>query len=200
MSGTFPIATSKFKSLGIRSSQDTIISKTVSGKVLKRQIDNQRWLFSIEIITGKRSDVYGELMGFMMKQRSGLENFQIIPPEIKNARGTAAGVPTGSGSSGGTTITLAGSGTGSLLSGDFIKFASHDKVYMVVADTADISATNTLTIEPPLTVAVTTSTITYDSVPFTVYQVNDTQDYGVVGVDKDGNLQYKFQMDLEEAL
>jgi len=121
MSGTFPIATSKFKSLGIRSSQDTIISKTVSGKVLKRQIDNQRWLFSIEIITGKRSDVYGELMGFMMKQRSGLENFQIVPPEIKNARGTAAGVPTGSGSAGGTTITLAGSGTGSLLSGDFYK-------------------------------------------------------------------------------
>ena len=40
MSGTFPISSAKFKSLGIRSSQDTIISKTVSGKVLKRQIDN----------------------------------------------------------------------------------------------------------------------------------------------------------------
>ena len=41
------------------------------------------------IITGKRSDVYGELMAFIIKQRSGKENFTIIPPEVEDARGTA---------------------------------------------------------------------------------------------------------------
>ena len=39
---------------------------------------------------------------------------------------------------------------------DFIKFANHDKIYMVVADQSDIS-TGSLTIEPPLTTAVSSS-------------------------------------------
>ena len=35
--------------------------------------------------------------------------------------------------------------------GDFIKFASHDKVYMVVADVQIFLQASTVTIEPPLT-------------------------------------------------
>ena len=91
------------------------------------------------IITAKRSDVYGELMAFIMKQRSQKENFTIIPPEVEDARGTAAGIPHGTASAGATSITLGGTGTGTLKAGDFIKFANHDKVYMVVADQSDIS-------------------------------------------------------------
>jgi hypothetical protein len=93
MSGSFPISSAKFESLGIKSIQDTILSKSVSGKKLSRQIDGQRWAFTARIITAKRSDVYGELMAFIVQQRSGLENFTIIPPEIEDARGTASGVP-----------------------------------------------------------------------------------------------------------
>jgi hypothetical protein len=95
MAGAFPISTAKFESLGIRSIQNTIISKTISGKKLARQIDGQRWGFTARIITAKRSDVYGELMAFIVKQRSGKENFTIIPPEVEDARGTASGIPTG---------------------------------------------------------------------------------------------------------
>ena len=199
MSGTFPISTSKFETLGIKSIQDTILSKSVSGKKLSRQIDGQRWGFTARIVTAKRSDVYGELMSFIVKQRSGKENFTIIPPEVTNARGTASGIPTGTASAGATSITLGGTGTGTLKAGDFIKFASHDKVYMVVADQSDIS-TGTLIIEPPLTTAVSSSTIVYDNVPFTVYLTNDIQEFGVVGNDKDGNLLYQFEIDFEEAL
>jgi hypothetical protein len=93
MSGSFPISSAKFESLGIKSIQDTILSKSVSGKKLSRQIDGQRWGFTARIITAKRSDVYGELMAFIVKQRSGKENFTIIPPEMEDARGTASGVP-----------------------------------------------------------------------------------------------------------
>src|SRR6056300_1680829 len=199
MSGAFPISTAKFQSLGIKSIQNTIISKSVSGKKLARQIDGQRFGFTAQIITAKRSDVYGELMAFIVKQRSGKENFTIVPPEVEDARGTASGTPNGTASAGATSITLGGSGTGTLKTGDFIKFASHDKVYMVVADQSDIS-TGTLTIEPPLTTAITNSDITYDNVPFTVYLTNDIQEFGVVGNDKDGNLLYQFEMDVEEAL
>jgi len=199
MAGTFPISNAQFESLGIKSIQNTIISKSVSGKKLARQIDGQRWGFTARVITAKRSDVYGELMAFIVKQRSGKENFTIVPPEVEDARGTASGTPNGTASAGATSITLGGSGTGTLKAGDFIKFASHDKVYMVVADQSDIS-TGSLTIEPPLTTAITNSDITYDNVPFTVHLTNDIQEFGVVGSDKDGNALYQFEIDVEESL
>ena len=110
MSGAFPISNSKFSTMGIRSSQNTIISLTDSGKKLSRQIDGQRFGFTAKIITGKRSDVYGELMGFIMKQRSGKENFTIIPPEVKDARGSETGTVLVDGvhSAGDTTIAMDG--------------------------------------------------------------------------------------------
>ena len=76
MAGAFPISTASFETLGIRSSQDTLISKSISGKKLARQIDSQRWAFTVSIKTGTRADVYGELMAFIVKQRSGKENFR----------------------------------------------------------------------------------------------------------------------------
>ena len=199
MAGAFPISSAKIESLGIKSIQNTIISKTVSGKKLARQIDGQRWGFTARIITAKRSDVYGDLMAFIVKQRSGKENFTIIPPEVEDARGTASGTPNGTASAGATSITLGGTGTGTLKAGDFIKFANHDKVYMVVADQSDIS-TGSLTIEPPLTTAVSSSDIQYDNIPFTVHLTNDIQEFGVVGADKDGNALYQFEFDVEESL
>jgi hypothetical protein len=91
MAGAFPISNSKFSTMGIRSSQNTLLSKSISGKKLARQIDNQRFSFTASIITAKRSDVYGELMAFIMKQRSSKEDFTIIPPEIEDARGNETG-------------------------------------------------------------------------------------------------------------
>jgi len=202
MSGAFPISSAKFESLGIRSIQNTIISKTVSGKKLARQIDNQRFGFTARIITAKRSDVYGELMAFIIKQRSGKENFTIIPPEVEDARGNVSGTVLVNGvhAVGDTTITVDAM-TGTLKAGDFIKFA-HDKVYMVVADvTADGSNEATVTIEPPLLVALANdSGVTYDNVPFTVHLTNDIQEFGVAGADKDGALLYQFEFDVEESL
>jgi len=203
MSGAFPISTSKFQTLGIKSVQNTIVSKSLSGKKLARQVDNQRFSFTASIITAKRSDVYGELMAFIMKQRSGKENFTIIPPEIEDARGNVSGTVLVNGvhAVGDTTIDIDGM-TGTLKAGDFISFASHTKVYMVVADaTADGSNEATITIEPPLITALTNdSVVTYDNVPFTVHLVNDIQEFGTVGADKDGNLLYQFELDVEETL
>ena len=199
MAGTFPISNSKFSTMGIRTSQDTIITITDSGKKLSRQIDGQRFGFTAQIITAKRSDVYGELMAFIMKQRSSRENFTIVPPEIEDARGTASGTPNGTASAGAVSITIGGSATGTLKAGDFIKFSNHSKVYMVVEDQNDIS-TGTLTIEPPLITAVSSTDIQYDNVPFTVYLTNDIQEFGIVGADKDGNALYQFEIDVEEAL
>jgi hypothetical protein len=204
MSGAFPISTAKFESLGIKSIQNTIISKTVSGKKLARQIDNQRFAFTVRIITAKRSDVYGELMAFIIKQRSGKENFTIIPPEVEDARGneTNTVLVNGVHAVGDTTITVDAMDIHTFKAGDFIKFAGHDKVYMVVADvTADFKNASTVTIEPPLLTALANdSVVTYDNVPFTVHLTNDIQEFGVVGADKDGALLYQFEFDVEESL
>jgi len=206
MAGAFPISTAKFESLGIRSIQNTIISKTVSGKKLARQIDNQRWAFTVRIVTGTRSDVYGELMAFIVKQRSGKENFTIIPPEVEDARGNETNTVrvNGSHAVGDTTIAMDGhhnDNPHAFKAGDFIKFASHTKVYMVVADVQASSNASTVTIEPPLIATVAdNSVVTYDNVPFTVYLTNDIQEFGVSGVSNDGKLYYEYQFDVEEAL
>ena len=206
MSGAFPISNSKFETMGIKSIQNTIISKSQSGKKLARQIDNQRFGFTARIITAKRSDVYGELMAFIIKQRSGKENFTIIPPEIEDARGSETGTVLVNGvhAVGDTTIAMAGfagDGAGRFKAGDFLKFASHDKVYMVVADATSSSNACTVTIETPLITALADySTVTYDNVPFTVHLTNDIQEFGAIGSDKDGNLLYQFEFDVEESL
>ena len=189
--------------MGIKSIQNTIISKSLSGKKLSRQIQNQRFGFTASIITGKRSDIYGELMAFIIKQRSSKENFTIVPPEVEDARGDVSGAVLVNGvhSVGDTTIDVDGM-TGTLKAGDFIKFNGHTKVYMVVADaTADVSNEATLTIEPPLISALANNEgVTFDNVPFQVHLTNDLQEFGVVGADGSGNLLYKFEIDVEEAI
>jgi len=206
MSGAFPISNAKFGTLGIKSIQNTLISKSDSGKRLVRQIDGQRFAFSVQIVTATRSDVYGELMAFIMKQRSRKETFTIIPPEIEDARGneTNTVLVNGSHAVGDTTIAMDGhhnDNPHAFKAGDFIKFASHSKVYMIVADVQASSNASTVTIEPPLIATVADdSVVTYDNVPFTVYLTSDIQEFGVSGVSNDGALYYEYQFDVEEAL
>ena len=206
MSGAFPISSAAFETMGILSKQDTIISKSLSGKKLSRSIDNQRFAFTASIIIGKRSDIYGELMAFIIKQRSGKENFTIIPPEVEDARGVETGTlaVNGSHTAGDTTIAIDGFAADTanrLRTGDFIKFNGHTKIYMVVADVTSSSNAATVTIEPPLVSALADDeTVSYDNIPFTVHLTNDIQEFGVVGADKDGNLLYQFEFDVEESL
>jgi|TARA_X000001388_G_scaffold29437_1_gene20903 hypothetical protein len=206
MAGAFPISTASFETMNFRSIQNTIISKSQSGKKLARQVDGQRFGFTAKIITAKRDEVYGSLMAFIVKQRSGKENFTIIPPELKNAKGHENGTVLVNGvhAVGDTTIAMDGfahDGTQRFKAGDMIKFASHSKVYMVVEDVTASSNAATVTIEPPLTTALTdNSTVTYDNVPFTVHLTNDVQEFGAVTSTQDGNLLYQFELDVEEAL
>ena len=206
MSGAFPISSSKFETMGFKSIQNTIISKSDSGKRLARQVDGQRWGFTVSIITGTRSSVYGELMAFIVKQRSGKETFTIVPPELEDARGSETGsvLVNGNQSAGDTTIAMdgfAGDGAGRFKAGDLIKFASHTKVYMVVSDVTSSSNAATVTIEPPLVADIADdSAVTYDDVAITVFLTSDIQEFGSVGADKDGNILYKFEFDVEEAL
>ena len=205
MSGAFPISNSKFQTLGINSVQNTLTSRSINGRKLSRTIDNQRFGFTAQIVIGKKDSIYGELMGFIIKQRSQKENFTIVPPE-SSTKGTETGtvLVNGAQSAGDTTITMdgfAGDGANRFKTGDFIKFASHTKVYMVIENVTSSSNASTVTIEPPLIESIAdNSVVTYNNVPFTVFLTNDVQEFGTVGADIDGNILYQFELDVEEFL
>jgi len=203
MSGALPNV--DFTAFNIKSNQKTLVSQTDSGKTYRRQIDGQRWSFTVSYPLMTRAN-FQPIMAFIVQQRSQKESFTITFPSYLNATGNETGTVLINGvhAVADTTIAMdafAGDGAGRFKAGDFLKFASHDKIYMVVADVTSSSNAATVTIEPPLTTALADdSAVTYDNVPFTVHLVNDVQAFGTVGADKDGNLLYKYELDVEETL
>ena len=195
MSGTYP-TTPEFRSIGFSSEQKTITSTTDSGKMFSTQIDGQRFKFSASYSALSRSD-FAPVFAFVMKQRSQKETFQISLPDLKNAKGDVSGtvLVNGSHSAGDTTIDVDGM-TGTLKAGDFVKFAGHSKVYMVVSDATASAGAATLTIEPPLRSALADDEgVTYDDVQFTVRLTNDLQQFNTDDLDL-----YKYEVDFIEAL
>ena len=181
MSGALP--NTDFEAYNIQSNQKTLYSETDSGKSFRRQVQGQRWSFTVSYPPMTRSD-FAPLMAFIIQQRSRKETFTITFPTYLNAQGNESGTlaVNGSHTAGDTTIAIdgfAGDSAGRLKAGDFIKFA-HAKVYMVVSDVTSSSNAATVTIEPPLTTALSDNdTVVYDSVPFTVALSNDIQEFGL---------------------
>jgi hypothetical protein len=203
MSGALPNV--EFTAINISSNQKTLVSTTDSGKTYRRQIDGQRWKFTCQYKLKTRAD-FQSIMAFIIKQRGQKESFTITFPSYLNATGVEAGTVLVNGvhAVADTTIALDGfgaDGSGRFKAGDFIKFNSHSKVYMIVADVTSSSNAATVTIEPPLTTALANNgTTVYDSIPFTVHLTSDLQEFPSSNIDKDGNLLYNFEFDVIEAI
>jgi hypothetical protein len=202
MSGTFP--NTRFNAINFKSNQKTLFSETDSGKTFRRQIQGQRFSFSVSFPPMKRSE-FAPIMAFIIKQRSRKEDFTITFPSYLNAQGNETGtlLVNGAHSASDTTIAIDGfasDGAGRLKAGDLLKFA-HDKVYMVVEDVTSSSNAATVTIEPPLRTALTNnSSVTYDSVPFKVHLTSDVQEFQTNLNDEDGNLLFSYEFDVIESL
>jgi len=202
MSGAFP--SENFNAINIKNNQKTLVSETDSGKTFRRQIQGQRFSFTVSFPPMKRED-FAPIMAFIMKQRSRKESFTITLPSNLDALGSETGtlLVNGAHSSADTTIAIDGfasDGAGRLKAGDFIKFA-HDKVYMVVADVTSSSNAATVSIEPPLRTALSdNSSVTYDSVPFKVHLTSDVQEFKTTENDGDGNLLFTYEFDVIESL
>ncbi|HCY82448.1 MAG TPA: hypothetical protein DHV22_13035 [Xanthomarina gelatinilytica] len=201
MSGAFP--TTDFNALNLKNNQKTLVSTTDSGKTFRRQIDGQRWSFTVSCPLKTRSN-FAPIMAFIVKQRSQKENFTITFPLDALGSETGTVKVNGAHSAGDTTITVdghAGDTAGSFKAGDLIKFSGHSKVYMIVADVTPSSNASTLTIEPPLTTALSDNeTLTYDSIPFTVHLQTDLQEFETNANDKDGNLLFSYEFDVIESI
>jgi len=203
MSGALP--SNDFNALNFKSEQKTLMSTTDSGKTFRRQVDGQRWTFTVSYPLKTRQD-FAPIQAFIIRQRSQKEDFTITFPSYLNAQGSETGTVLVNGvhSAGDTTITVdghAGDTAGSFKAGDLIKFAGHSKVYMIVTDVTPSSNASTLTIEPPLTNALANDeAVTYDSVPFTVHLNSDLQEFQTNQVDSSGNLLFSFEFDVIESL
>ena len=202
MSGTLP--DTRFEAINLQSNQKTLFSETDSGKSFRRQIQGQRFSFTISYPPMKRSD-FAPIMAFIMKQRNRKEDFTITMPSYLDAQGNETGtlLVNGSHSASDTTIAIdgfAGYGAGRLKAGDLLKFA-HDKVYMVVEDVTSSSNSATVTIEPPLRTALAdNSGVAYKSVPFKVHLTSDVQEFQTNENDADGNLLFSYEFDVIESL
>ena len=202
MSGALPNV--RFNAINLKSNQNTLFSQTDSGKSFRRQIDAQRFSFTVQYPPMTRAE-FAPIMAFIMKQRSRKEAFTVTFPSYMNAQGNETGtlLVNGVHAVADTTIAIdgfAGDGAGRLKAGDLIKFA-HDKVYMVVEDATSSSNASTVTIEPPLREALAdNSSVTYDSVPFKVHLTSDTQEFNAGQSDKDGNLLFSYEFDVIESL
>ncbi len=202
MSGALP--NTNFISVNLSSNQKTLFSETDSGKTFRRQVQGQKFSFTVQYPPMKRSE-FAPIMAFIMKQRARKENFTITMPSYLNALGNESGtlLVDGVHAVADTTIAIngfAGDGAGRLKAGDFIKFA-HSKVYMVVEDATSSSNASTVTIEPPLREALANdSAVTYDAVPFTVHLASDVQEFATSENDGDGNLLFSYEFDVIESL
>lgn len=153
----------------ITSVQPTLTSVTHSLKRQARSKGAQRWAIDLAYAPLSRSD-FAPLYAFAISQKGQYGTFTFVPPVYGDAQGNVSACTSAVEAAGAEAVTV--TMTGTLKAGDFVKFASHDKVYMV---TADLTGNGELSIQPPLLKATTAAGVTFDSVPFTVAFASDVQ-------------------------
>jgi len=192
MAGTYP-TTPEFQAINLESRHNNVMSETVSGRMQVRTLGGQRWSFTAKYNPMTREE-FQPVFAFVMGQQGRFGTFTIVPPVIGDASGDVSGTAlvNATTAAGATSVAMDGI-TGTIKAGDFIKFASHSKVYMVTADRAGAGS---VSIEPPLVSGVTDNeAITYDSVPFLMRLANDVQSYNLAS-----NEYYEYELDMIEVL
>jgi len=168
------------KAIELTSNQPTVRSTSLSGRQQVRSFGGQFYTATITMPTMKEADLR-RVYAFLIKQRGGKDSFTIAPNNLKQVSGTqGTSVGCGAGAIGATTITL-DSGTSLYKAGDMIRFldssdATHDKAYMI---TVDQPGTTTITFEPPLVKAVSSSGLVKSGSEFEmrVRLIDDTISY-----------------------
>ena len=178
MSGTFP-TTIKPSSLSLQDNRPNLINQSVSGKRVTRKYGAQFFTLDITLPPFSKDDSI-DVFAFLKKQQNSFDKFDYTYPITnRGANRTQTDiVVNGSHSVGDSTIALSGfdnSTSNVLKAGDVIKFANHDKVYMVESNlTSDSSGNATVTISPSIIATLANSeAVTVDQPNFKVYLDSD---------------------------
>ena len=170
-----------FQSMTIQSLLPTFVSTSISGRRQARQIAGQRWALTGTLPPMTRAQ-FAPFYAFCISKRGMLDTFTVTPPVVSTRQATVTlGSPRANGvhSVGDRTIATENWGADGVVlkEGDFLKFASHSKVYMVTADATASSNAVTVSIEPGIIASVPDeNAITVASVPFTVSLANEVQE------------------------
>jgi len=168
----------KPSSISITSVTPNLVSVTHSLKRQVRQRGAQRWLMEVSFPSMSRSE-FAPLWAFANNRKGQFETFTFRPEIYKDSSGTASGaiVTDGANVAGATDISITGIDSGTQLNaGDYITFATNDKVYIIVDTTTATGTTTAIQIEPPLLEDVVSGAgISYTDVQFTVAFDGDTQ-------------------------
>jgi hypothetical protein len=188
------------QNITLESVTPTIVLKTINGREQRTQVAGQYFTFTSTF--GNLSEEEGKaLLGFIGEVRGNLTTFTMVfdGSNLGNSSGVYSGSISATGSANASTVTAtssATSGNNVFKAGDLIKFANHNKVYMV---TATVNATTggalSIPISPPLRTAVSSTAVTHKSVPITVRLAED-----VNGFTMDPSLFSSYDMKFIEVL
>ena len=203
MSGAFP--TAGFTTVGFRNNVSIRSTESVNGITQRSKTGGQYWSFTLQSPPLERS-AFSAIYSFLVQQDGSFESFTMSPPIVGSTQGTIVGDITATGSTAQKAVgskevlfNTTGGGTtaiGTMKAGDFIKFSTQDKIYMLTSDIAlDGSTSVTVAFTPGLLEVIDVPTVTYNSVPFKVHLTSDTQAFSI-----DNNLMYTYQVEVREAL
>ena len=203
MSGAFP-TTKTPKVFNFSSVRPNTTAYTLSGKRSTKQFASQYFQFTVQM-PPMTQDEFMEFYAFLVRQRGSFESFTFqYPLENQGVDKAQTDIAVnGSASAGAVQVPLDGftaSGTTNnvLKAGDLIKFANHNKIYMVI-DNENANSSGQVAavdIEPPLQAAVVDNeAVTVNQPSFTVQLVQDDVLYTT-----DANGLFNLSFDLREVL
>jgi len=192
MSGTYPTSP-EFQAINVNSKHRNLTTESISGRIQARAIGKQQFSFTAKYNPMTREEMM-PVFAFVISQQGKVGTFDITPPVISSSSGTVTGsmAVNGAHTAGDSTIDVDGF-TGTIKAGDFVKFANHTKVYMVVSD---LTGAGSLSIEPAITSDLADNeAVTYNNVPFKMRLNNDVQEYSL-----SANEYFEYEIDMIEAL
>jgi len=183
----------EFQAIDVKLNYNNLRTETRSGRTQVRGVGSAGWSFTARYNNLTRDEM-AVVYAFIASTQGGQSAFTIVPPVISDSRGSASGTlrANGASSAGDRTVPVDGI-SGTIKAGDFIKFANHNKVYML---TNDVTNAGTMTIEPPLHASVSNDeAVTFNNVPFTMRLARDVQRFRLSGYD-----QFQVEVDFIEAI
>lgn len=187
------VTTIPFSEMDFKSNNQTLYSKSLSGRVQTRSFSMQYFSWKA-VFTPLTHTEFKPVYAFLHGKAGKFAPFTITIPGLAHEGTITTGTATGT--IGSRTLTV--SATGTLKAGDLISFndaaGEHMKVYMVTDD-ATISGSGDVNIYPGLLKAETGQTIfTGENIKFLARNVNDVQTYNLSA---DGF--YRYELEMEET-
>ena len=196
--GNWP-TTIGFKATNFKAVSDTKVTTTQSGRSIRVSTAGSRFAVTVQyppMVVGN----FKPIQAIATRLQGPLNSFDItLPGGISdNSNGTGYGLTAtvdGATSAGATSVNVNTNKNSETIfyAGDVLKFASHNKVYMVVDNvTTDGTGAGTINITPSLFEDITdTSSVTVNAVPFRMRLERDIQEYRYA---TDGTVTYNIDM------